>query len=37
MKGYILTKDKLESMWKKAVCSQSENILKIAQNDGEQL
>jgi hypothetical protein len=33
MKGYILTKDKLESMWRKTVCSQLENILKIAQND----
>lgn len=31
MKAYILMKDKLESMWKEAVCSQSENILKIFQ------
>jgi hypothetical protein len=37
MKGYILKKDKLESMWKEAVCSQSENILKIVQNDRRKL
>jgi hypothetical protein len=37
MKDYMLTKDKLGSMWKEAVCFQSENILKIAQNDREKL